>query len=696
MSIRYLAVFACSIVLCSLHPAPAGDLARIAGDYFLPRYDGPAVEPETPLARFRGKCRMRLFVEQPGRVTLDLTDSQVSSRYTQTMRFSVEASDGHRVLQGSLEPGQSGSFSFDAETPGLYQLHLDPGQNSTQLAVRGARLAIPAAETERCRVIRGSGRLWFYVPAGSTGFEVRLHGQGTGETAAVVVLDPGGREVARGSTAGSDRVIVEVPVAPEQDNALWSLRVVQAESGAFEDASFSLTGNVGSYVAQRPQDVVVPILRTRLPGVHRQGTAAKLELAATLLAPTSTFRKPSLSIRVTTGGSEVYRTRIDDVEPGAFRVAVPADDLAVGPHRLEITLGDADVVVASRTHEFFVVRRPNFLRPDKVTLDAGKPFFARGLYHVSPQDYELVKRQGFNIVQAHPDNVPKCEAAGLKAAAALYFGMRVDPDYYREKINAYKNGPTVICWMIMDEPAAHGMSLEVIQRGYGVIRAADPDRPAYMCLCRPEAYATYGMATDVIAIDVYPIREGRDDLSRISQALAVAQRDVPGQTVWFIGQVWSWPGRDDPNRRRLVTAAEHRCMSYLALTHGNVRGLMWYSFRDPDWYLPTSNPEVWAAAKQLNHELTVLEPVLLKPNRWEKTIAGSHDGSIRVAMKEHDGARYLIAVNPNYRPTRVGIPVGNEHRDADAEVVFENRRVPLEAGVLTDRFDPLAVHVYKM
>ena len=58
-------------------------------------------------------------------------------------------------------------------------------------------------------------------------------------------------------------------------------------------------------------------------------------------------------------------------------------------------------------------------------------------------------------------------------------------------------------------------------------------------------------------------------------------------------------------------------MTYLALTFGNVRGLMWYSFRDPDWYLPKSNPEVWAACRKVNRELVALEPVLLGENITE-------------------------------------------------------------------------------
>ena len=38
----------------------------------------------------------------------------------------------------------------------------------------------------------------------------------------------------------------------------------------------------------------------------------------------------------------------------------------------------------------------------------------RGLYHVPSKDYDLVKQQGFNIVQAGPEQIPDCERAALE------------------------------------------------------------------------------------------------------------------------------------------------------------------------------------------------------------------------------------------------------------------------------------------
>ncbi|NOZ21805.1 MAG: hypothetical protein GXP25_12055 [Planctomycetes bacterium] len=692
---RYgLIVLSIGAMLFSLSSCEEPAKITILGNgFFSPVYEGPPVKVAKPLTRFRGKSRMILFAEQDAKVTLHLTNSQVSSRYKDDLRFDVKSPDGKSVAKGKLPVKKSKDVTFTAPKAGLYEIRIDARGNATQLTADGARLCIPATDDEPCAVIQGSQPLYFYVPAGSRRFRALFRGAGTGETAEGVVFNPDGREVKRGSTVGSNKVLLDVPVGWGQAGRVWSLQIQRAKEGVFEDASVSLLGNVGPNVAQRPDAVVVPLMRVAMPGMRRTFEKAKLEIRGAVLAPVQGIAKPSLSVTAASGGKEIFAKTITNLRSGAFCVNLPRNKFPKGSYTLRVAAKDGEKVLSSREQEMFVVDRPTGLRPDKVTLHNGKPFFARGLYHVKPEDYDLVKKQGFNIVQATPDSVPKCEKAGISAAVALYAGMRLNPDYYREKIAAYRTSPAVVCWMIMDEPSGNKVPLSDIQRHYGIIRDMDPARPAYMCICRPDAYTTYGMATDIIAIDVYPVREKNQDLAHIARTLDLARRDVPGQTVWFIGQVWSWPGRENPKQRRLVTAAEHRCMTYLSLTHDDVRGLMWYSFRDPDWYLPKSNPEVWAACKTVNNELIALEPVLLQPNRYEKVLRGSGDAEVHLAMKEHDGHQTLIAVNPNNKATDVTIPVSGS---GEAEVMFEKRKVKIEGGAIRDKFGALAVHIYRM
>jgi len=215
-----------------------------------------------------------------------------------------------------------------------------------------------------------------------------------------------------------------------------------------------------------------------------------------------------------------------------------------------------------------------------------------------------------------------------------------------------------LVWMIQDEPDARVASLERMARACGYIRKHDPERPAYTCLCRSQTYHRYGHQTDYMSLDVYPI--GRTVITKIADNLEHAQAVVPRVPFWFIGQIWPWKGR--PN----VTPEQHRCMTYLALTHG-ARGLMWHSFRDPDWYIPEGNAPLWAAMKTVNSELVELGPFLLKPNVWEKVV-----GSVHVSMKRVGGDLCVIAVNPSDRACEVAIPV-DDMGASRLRVAFEDR-----------------------
>jgi hypothetical protein len=546
--------------------------------------------------------------------------------------------------------------------------------------------------------------MWFYVPRNSQGFKVRVSSPGKAETVAIKIWSPDGKEAATGSTVSSAQAALDVAVKMGQDDSLWSLQMLKAAEGLFEDAQLELSGGVGPYVAEKPADLLVPLLSVDLPTIYRRSSGAPLSVWCSFLAPAQMLGRPYLFVKMIdpATGESIYSEMLIRFETGNYKVRLPQDKVSRGSFLARLTLRQSETVIHTLERKVRVIDRPANLRQDNVTLVGGNPFFARGLYHVQSKDYELVKKQGFNLVQAGPNQIPDCERAGLKAAVVLYGGMKIDEAYYRENIAKYKSSPAVACWMIMDEPCGHRMPVHEVEQAYALIRELDPDHPAYMCLCpcTPTVYREYGQATDIIAIDVYPV--GLQPLTDIAEKLEMAKADAPEQPVWFIGQVWSWPGKvedgalraKDKSKRTLVTAAQHRCMTYLALTHDNARGLMWYSFSDPDWYLPDSNPELWAACKRVNDELIALEPVLLEANKWERVVKG--EGEVHLCLKEHEDKLYLIGVNPTEKAMPLTFNLAEENPQPEAKVLFEDRTVKLTGTTLLDRFDPLAVHVYEI
>ncbi|MBN1343109.1 MAG: hypothetical protein JXQ73_10540 [Phycisphaerae bacterium] len=629
--------------------------------------------------RRRGNATYKLLPGRGQDVRLTVHAYHVG-RYEGAVNVRVLYPAGTELAKAKVDLGRTATIEFaPPKVEDVLTVECHAGLNAVGVLAEGGRLLIPAGE-QAVRIISAANPLYFYVEKGVRSFPVNLAGQGDRETARAVVRDPDGKAVAEFDTVETVSRDVDVPVGAGMDGRVWSVHVTKASRGRFEDATIKLPKGVGPFVAERPGDLIVPALRLEAPFLVRADERDSVEARA-YVAGSVAEAIAGMTLSVLDPGGKVAASR--SLKPDGEMAWKPDASFRPGQYQIRLTgrLGDQELV---RQQNVQVVARPKGLTGDKTTLVGGKPFFARGLYHVQAKDYELVRKQGFNIVQAGPGQIEACQAAGLKAAVVLYGGMTVRPEHYREVITKYRDHPAVACWMTMDEPAAHGVPLDLLARGYATIRELC-DHPAYTCICRPDSYKDYGRCTDIIAIDVYPV--GRGPLTAISDSLEIAKATASRRTIWFIGQVWSWPNT------RLVTPAEHRCMTYLALTHDDVRGLFWYSFRDPKWYLPESNRPVWDMCKRVNEELIRLEPVLLTNNAWER-VARTGQGEVHFAAKRHGGKLYVIATNPTEHAAELTVDLKGDGAGEAATEVFEDRRIKLTDGRLVERFGPLDTHVY--
>ncbi len=658
-------------------PPKASGVEVLEGGFVAPEGEFISGKVERPTLR-RGNATYRLYTPANAKIRLEVQAVRVG-KYTDNVKVSVRDQKDTALAQAMLEPGTKKVLTFTAPAPtALLTVECKAGHGAVGVTAEGGKLLIPVGKNS-VQIFRYANPLYYYVEKETKEFDLELTGQGDLETAEAIVKGPEGEEVVRISTL--DTTIPQIKVPRGKDGKVWSVQAGKAPQGVFEDCTLKLRG-VGPYVSERKEDLLVPVFQLEAPFLVRPEEWNHFVVRVQASSPVVNAVK-NLELFVKTQKDKMVCHA--ELNPTIRTTWKPNIKLKTGQYqlRLEGRVGKQKVV---REQPLYIVDRPGNLTESKTTLVEGKPFFARGLYHVRKEDYELVKRQGFNIVQASPGNVPACERAGLKAAVALYGGMQVNPDYYRENILRYRDNPAVACWMTMDEPAAHGVSLGQMAAGYATIRALAA-HPAYTCLCRPGAYTDYGRCTDIIAIDVYPV--GKSPLTRISDTLEIAKKNVPGHTVWFIGQVWSWPNT------RLVTAREHRCMSYLALTHADVRGLLWYSFRDPGWYLPENNPAVWAMCKQLNQELIELEPALLTNSLWER-VQKSGKGEIHLAARKYQDTLYILATNPTEAAAELNIDLGIEGAGAKAREIFEKRDLQLAGGHLQDHFESLDTRVYRI
>jgi len=663
------------------------EIDLLPGAFFAPG-DFGSNELEEGQTRLRWGREYLLYVTEPGTVTVTIGCERVG-RYEDDAELTVLGTDGAELATASAAVGETAEATFTATQVGPLDLRVDARRNGFTLAAEGAKLLIPAGVGgQPFHGVSRAAPAYLFVPPGARQFGILLSGQGTGETAKAHLLGPDGTEVALLNTTGkmTDSATIEVPAGT--DDSVWALVIEQGDDGMFEDFEFTLAGDVSPYVSETPEDLLCPAMGASSAKVSRERRDPVLPVEVTLYADLAQFGDTSLqAVARSEDGAEAWSEELTDSATRTLALA-PDERLADGKYEWSVTMLRGGEELKRFEGMWWYVPAPAYITDDGTTLVNGEPFFARGLYHVEPEDYELLVSHGFNAVQTHADNVEAVQAAGLKAGVALYWGSRPGSDAWREKVDRLMENESVFAWWIQDEPDGGRMSTDLLADCYMYIRQQDPNRPAYTCLCVPGTYETYAPQTDIVSIDVYPI--GRSPLTSISNTLEHAQDVIPGNVHYFIGQIWPW------SKGPMVTPAQHRAMTYLALAHG-ARGLFWYSFNDPNWHIPDNNPELWAEMKLVNDELIVLEPALLNASLGEATFA---DGAIHAAARRAGDELFVIAVNPTDEAVSARVLLSEVAPgltcSASADAIFEDREVAVADGAISDDFEPLAVHVYKL
>ena len=667
--------------------------------YFAPEGRAAAVKADhRTQIRFRTEALVQ--ADEKGEIRIRAACAAIG-RYRSPLSLTLTPThDAGASEKRTVEAGDVAELLFRSRPGSVRQLVLDAKRNAYTVECLNGPLAFPAEMgATPFHGIRRAGPVYVYVPKGANRFRVKLEGEGTGEIAAATLYGPAGAEVLAIDTVGVFERSASVDVPAGMDGGVWRVEMGRVPGRLFEDFAISFDGDVVPYVSESPSGLLAPLFGVHASSVAWQiGRDAFPSVTACLY---TVFPQTGLSLKYAVQGPDGSSVRGENVDvAGKTRVTlglpgtVPAGEYIWSVSA--VNAGGAPVM--SREGVWMVVPRPKQMTATDGLLHNGKPFFPRGLYHVAPGDYALVAAHGFNCVQTKAGvppvrksrqswcngSVAEASRAGLKSCVALYWSGRPNSEEWRRQFKGVLKHPDVLVWMIQDEPDGRFLPVERMARSYSYLRTHDPERPAYTCLCRPQTYGKYGPQTDYMSLDVYPI--GRSPITRIADSLERAQRVVPQVPFWFIGQIWPWKGK--PN----VTPAQHRCMTYLALTHG-ARGLMWYSFRDPDWYVPEGNPPLWAMMKTVNDELEALEPFLFEPNTREHVVTTGDGDGVHTSLKCVGNRACLIAVNPSDRALQATIPVA-EFAGASVDVLFEDRSVLLPHAAITDRFGPLAVHIY--
>lgn len=360
----------------------------------------------------------------------------------------------------------------------------------------------------------------------------------------------------------------------------------------------------------------------------------------------------------------------------------------------------------------------DFRTPDgkdgwKELADGGIIYFRCGP-HESGWDKETEERVAKEVAAA-------AKAGGIGAWLFLRELCSVDAKHpereatLRRIVKQYRNNPGVIFWKTADEPAWGEVPPEQLIKAYKIIHELDPNRPV-LTIHAPrntiEELRRYNDTGDVSGADIYPISvpPGKHSLVEIIPNRNISMvgdytrrmTEVVNnkQPVFMVLQV-TWSGAMPERGNVLVrpTFEQQRYMAYQALICG-ARGLHWFGF--PFTLSDKDKPYGWNwtywydVLKPLLAEFkkgTELNRVLVAPvENLKLRVEGADD--LEYLARDFDGKTYVLAAKREKPETEVkicGLGVTGK-----ADVMFENRTVPVKEGVLCDSFKPNAVHVYRV
>lgn len=359
-----------------------------------------------------------------------------------------------------------------------------------------------------------------------------------------------------------------------------------------------------------------------------------------------------------------------------------------------------------------------YIDDNNITIVDGKPFFPLGLYVASdPNSGSVIKELNeiadspFNTIinykintgsieqiRRYLDAVNEHKLKLIYSMKDFYQGTKYFPDrvgHYKGEeemtrgvINEFKGHSSILAWYLNDELPSKYISR--LTKRYKMVKALDPDHPAWIVVYQVDELKSYLDTTDVIGTDPYPIL--KKSISMVGEWTKLT-RKVAGtkKAVWMVPQAHNL-GLYSKEKHESPTFEQMRNMAYQCLVNG-ANGLIFYSYPDLKRD-PLGFESRWNDVKRLGIEIKSLIPILLSTEPAPKVQLLSGGKNIQFSAKYYDGKIYLIAVNSSEQTQNADFIISEEAKDA--KVLFDDRIVTIEKYHLKDTFAPIAVHVYEI
>lgn len=390
-------------------------------------------------------------------------------------------------------------------------------------------------------------------------------------------------------------------------------------------------------------------------------------------------------------------------------VPFPLDALLLGDNKLQcVLLADGEELANA---EVGVVKQPklqnvvkiDYVRRGLVVDDL--PYIPFGFYSYFPtrdvMDKEVV--YGFNLYSPyhggpHSDEkleqireyMDRCDALGMRVNYHAMWTSKAEMNeeewtQLKKEIEMFRYHPALLSWYIADEPG-FGVEPAHLESIYKFIKKLDPYHPITVVFCNPHKAPQYKDALDIVMLDPYPIPNSpvtmvSDWFDSIDKAFDYSK------PMWIVPQAFGghewW--------RREPSAQEERVMTYLGIIHG-ATGIQ-YFIRSPEINFPKSTI-LWAECRKMALEVAELTPAILSTE--ERPEIKCEPPSVHAVAWESCGTTTILAANTLNEPANLHIQLGDISHAEEAVVLFGNRQVKIQDGVINDMIDAFGTRAYQI
>ena len=219
----------------------------------------PQAQPDAKLrctARQRGTCEWLLWAEAGKWAKFSVLTRQVGKAVPKPASMHLVAPSGAVLeLLDTRGAGEDAYEFLPAET-GAYIVRCEPRVGTATLNAPGGRCGLYAPRAA-FHLLGTTGVFYFWVPAGTPEFAVKISGDNESERVKAVLRDPNGKTVADVDNIFQARQFVASPLNATQGEC-WSLQLEKPTTGILEDFFVQLQG-VPPVLTHAPAALLKPV-----------------------------------------------------------------------------------------------------------------------------------------------------------------------------------------------------------------------------------------------------------------------------------------------------------------------------------------------------------------------------------------------------------------------------------------------------